>query len=87
MPDRRLIQFDCGKLQEMAVLLRRLKAGQHRVLIFTQMARMLDVLEAFLNLHGHTYMRCAGQCMRCMSYGGQGGAVHEVHELCWYDWA
>ena len=67
MPDRRLIQFDCGKLQEMAVLLRRLKAGQHRVLIFTQMARMLDVLEAFLNLHGHTYMRCAGQCMRCMA--------------------
>ena len=38
-------------------------------------------------VHSHTYMRCAGQCMRCMSYGGQGGAVHEVHELCWYDWA
>jgi hypothetical protein len=25
-----------------------------------QMARMLDVLEAFLNLHGHTYMRLDG---------------------------
>jgi hypothetical protein len=35
-PDRRLLQFDCGKLQELAVLLRRLKAGGHRVLIFTQ---------------------------------------------------
>ncbi len=44
-------------LQEMAVLLRRRKAGGHRCLIFTQMARMLDLLEAFLNLHGHTYMR------------------------------
>lgn len=26
----------------------------------TQMAKMLDVLEAFLNLHGHTYMRLDG---------------------------
>ena len=25
-----------------------------------QMAKMLDVLEAFLNLHGHTYMRLDG---------------------------
>lgn len=24
------------------------------------MAKMLDVLEAFLNLHGHTYMRLDG---------------------------
>jgi SNF2 family DNA or RNA helicase len=26
----------------------------------SQMAKMLDVLEAFLNLHGHTYMRLDG---------------------------
>jgi hypothetical protein len=26
----------------------------------TQMAKMLDVLEVFLNLHGHTYMRLDG---------------------------
>jgi SNF2 family DNA or RNA helicase len=32
-------------MQELAVLLRRLKAGSHRVLIFTQMSKMLDVLE------------------------------------------
>jgi E1A-binding protein p400 len=35
-PDRRLLQYDCGKLVELAVLLRKLKAGGHRVLIFTQ---------------------------------------------------
>ncbi|EFJ47501.1 hypothetical protein VOLCADRAFT_61396, partial [Volvox carteri f. nagariensis] len=46
--------------QELALLLRRLKAGGHRALIFTQMAKMLDVLEEFLNLHGHTYMRLDG---------------------------
>ena len=32
-------------LQELAVLLARLKAGGHKCLIFTQMSKMLDVLE------------------------------------------
>uniref|UniRef100_A0A6V7QY61 DNA helicase n=1 Tax=Ananas comosus var. bracteatus TaxID=296719 RepID=A0A6V7QY61_ANACO len=59
-PDRRLIQFDCGKLQELAILLRRLKTEGHRALIFTQMTKMLDVLEAFINLYGYTYMRLDG---------------------------
>ncbi|CAK7357000.1 unnamed protein product [Dovyalis caffra] len=59
-PDRRLIQFDCGKLQELAILLRRLKSEGHRVLIFTQMTKMLDILEAFINLYGYTYMRLDG---------------------------
>ncbi|CAL9186309.1 protein PHOTOPERIOD-INDEPENDENT EARLY FLOWERING 1-like isoform X1 [Musa acuminata AAA Group] len=59
-PDRRLIQFDCGKLQELAILLRRLKAEGHRALIFTQMTKMLDILEAFINLYGFTYMRLDG---------------------------
>ncbi|WOG88249.1 hypothetical protein DCAR_0207484 [Daucus carota subsp. sativus] len=59
-PDRRLIQFDCGKLQELSILLRRLKSEGHRALIFTQMTKMLDVLEAFISLYGYTYMRLDG---------------------------
>lgn len=59
-PDPRLIQYDCGKLQTLDRLLRTLKDNQHRVLIFTQMTRMLDVLEAFLNYHGHIYLRLDG---------------------------
>jgi len=59
-PDRRLIQYDCGKLQELAILLGKLKSGGHRALIFTQMSKMLDVLESFLNIHGHTYVRLDG---------------------------
>ncbi|XP_021749015.1 protein PHOTOPERIOD-INDEPENDENT EARLY FLOWERING 1-like isoform X1 [Chenopodium quinoa] len=59
-PDRRLIQFDCGKLQQLATLLRRLKTEGHRALIFTQMTKMLDILEAFINLYGYTYMRLDG---------------------------
>lgn len=37
-----------------------MKTGGHRVLIFTQMTRVLDVLEAFLSMHGHTYLRLDG---------------------------
>lgn len=59
-PDVRLIQYDCGKLQSLDILLRQLKVGGHRVLIFTQMTRMLDVLEAFLNYHGYIYLRLDG---------------------------
>jgi len=59
-PDKRLIQFDCGKLQQLAALLRQLKKGGHRALIFTQMSRMLDILEIFLNIYGYTYFRLDG---------------------------
>lgn len=59
-PDPRLIQYDCGKLQTLDRLLKQLKSGHHRVLIFTQMTKMLDVLEAFLNYHGHIYLRLDG---------------------------
>ncbi|GAB2295490.1 Pharynx and intestine in excess protein 1 [Dionaea muscipula] len=59
-PDRRLIQYDCGKLQQLALLLRRLRSEGHRALIFTQMTKMLDILEAFINLYGYTYMRLDG---------------------------
>ena len=59
-PDRRLVQFDCGKLQALAALLRRLKSGGHKVLIFTQMTKMLDILEQFLNLYGYAYCRLDG---------------------------
>lgn len=59
-PDPRLIQYDCGKLQTLDKLLRKLKTEGHRALIFTQMTKMLDVLEAFLNFHGHIYLRLDG---------------------------
>ena len=59
-PDKKLVQFDSGKLQTLAELLRELKRGGHRALIFTQMSKMLDILEAFLNLNGHSYLRLDG---------------------------
>lgn len=59
-PHPSLLQYDCGKLQELANLLRDKKAGGHRVLIFTQMTKILDILEIFLNFHGYLYLRLDG---------------------------
>ncbi|EGO26341.1 hypothetical protein SERLADRAFT_355243 [Serpula lacrymans var. lacrymans S7.9] len=59
-PNPSLLQYDCGKLQELARLLRERKAGGHRALIFTQMTRILDILEIFLNFHGYLYLRLDG---------------------------
>lgn len=56
---RRIFTSFAGS-KTLAVLLRKLKAGGHRVLIFTQMSRMLDIFETFLNLHAHTYLRLDG---------------------------
>ncbi|GAA5826361.1 hypothetical protein JCM11251_007269, partial [Rhodosporidiobolus azoricus] len=59
-PDRSLLQYDCGKLQKLDELLRECKAGGHRVLIFTQMTKVLDILEEFLSYQGHRYLRLDG---------------------------
>ncbi|KAF8358901.1 ssl-1 [Pristionchus pacificus] len=60
LPEVRLIEYDCGKLQILAKLLRELYIYKHRCLIFTQMSRMLDVLQAFLSHHGYQYFRLDG---------------------------
>ncbi|CAL6305641.1 unnamed protein product [Bathycoccus prasinos] len=47
-------------LEKLAHLLRALRIGGHKVLIFTQMTKMLDILESFLNLYGYSYCRLDG---------------------------
>ena len=59
-PDKRLIQWDCGKLQVLDNLLRQLQRDEHRCLIFTQMTKMLNVLESWINIAGYTYLRLDG---------------------------
>lgn len=59
-PDKTLLQYDCGKLQMLAEMLKNLQAGGHRVLIFTQMTKMLDILETFLSHAGYRYSRLDG---------------------------
>ena len=50
----------CGKLELLEKMLAKLKAQGHRVLIFSQMTKMLDVLEDFLDYLGYKYERIDG---------------------------
>lgn len=51
---------NCGKLSMVDKLLARLKARDHRVLIFTQMTRVLDILEDYMVMRGYQYCRIDG---------------------------
>ncbi|XP_014866025.1 PREDICTED: E1A-binding protein p400 isoform X2 [Poecilia mexicana] len=56
-PDLQLMQMDSGKLEALAILLQKLRSESRRVLIFTQMFKMLDILEAFLDYRQLKYVR------------------------------
>uniref|UniRef100_A0A8C9TR63 Chromodomain helicase DNA binding protein 3 n=1 Tax=Scleropages formosus TaxID=113540 RepID=A0A8C9TR63_SCLFO len=49
-----------GKLLLLQKMLRKLKEQGHRVLIFSQMTKMLDLLEDFLDFEGYKYERIDG---------------------------
>lgn len=46
-----------GKLQKFDELLPTLKAGDHRVLIFSQFTSVLDILEDYMEIRGHKFSR------------------------------
>jgi chromodomain-helicase-DNA-binding protein 4 len=50
----------CGKLVLLSKMLRKLKEEGHRVLIFSQMTKLLDLLEDFLDGEGYKYERIDG---------------------------
>ncbi|KAK5620481.1 choline dehydrogenase 3 [Crenichthys baileyi] len=49
-----------GKLMLLQKMLRKLKEQGHRVLVFSQMTKMLDLLEDFLDSEGYKYERIDG---------------------------
>ncbi|XP_034560382.1 chromodomain-helicase-DNA-binding protein 4-like isoform X2 [Notolabrus celidotus] len=49
-----------GKLCLLQKMMRKLKDGGHRVLVFSQMTKMLDLLEDFLENEGYKYERIDG---------------------------
>ncbi|XP_062850271.1 chromodomain-helicase-DNA-binding protein 3 isoform X1 [Trichomycterus rosablanca] len=49
-----------GKLMLLQKMLRKLKEKGHRVLVFSQMTKMLDLLEDFLDSEGYKYERIDG---------------------------
>nr|XP_015092625.1 chromatin-remodeling ATPase INO80 isoform X2 [Vicugna pacos] len=60
IPGKESLITDSGKLYALDVLLTRLKSQGHRVLIYSQMTRMIDLLEEYMVYRKHTYMRLDG---------------------------
>ncbi|XP_027916125.1 chromatin structure-remodeling complex protein SYD [Vigna unguiculata] len=63
----------CGKLEMLDRLLPKLKATDHRVLFFSTMTRLLDVMEEYLTLKQYRYLRLDGH-----TSGGDRGALIEL---------
>lgn len=51
---------NCGKMVLLDKLLQRLKERGHRVLLFTQMTRILDIMEDYLVMRQYSYCRIDG---------------------------
>lgn len=58
-PDERLVHM-CGKFTLLDQILHKLKRAGHRVLIFNQMTKVMDILEEYCRLRAYTYLRLDG---------------------------
>lgn len=54
------IVMNSGKMVLLDKLLGRLKKDGHRVLIFSQMVRMLDIMSDYMSLRGYIHQRLDG---------------------------
>ncbi|ODV80058.1 uncharacterized protein CANTADRAFT_64469 [Suhomyces tanzawaensis NRRL Y-17324] len=60
MPSMNRFITDSGKLAKLDQLLVELKQNDHRVLIYFQMTKMMDLMEEYLTFKQHTYIRLDG---------------------------
>ncbi|XP_040576365.1 chromatin-remodeling ATPase INO80 isoform X2 [Lepeophtheirus salmonis] len=60
IPNKQTLVSDAGKLFVLDSLLARLKEEGHRVLIYSQMTRMIDLLEEYMWHKKYTFMRLDG---------------------------
>ena len=60
IPSKQTLVSDSGKLHVLDGLLDKLKSEGHRVLIYSQMTKMIDLLEEYMWHRKHTFMRLDG---------------------------
>jgi DNA helicase INO80 len=60
VPEMHRFVTDSGKLATLDRLLSELKAGGHRVLLYFQMTRMMDLIEEYLTYRQYKYLRLDG---------------------------
>ena len=58
--DKESMIYDSGKMVVLDKLLAKLKCEEHRVLIYSQMTRMIDLLEDFMSCRRYRYIRLDG---------------------------
>lgn len=58
--DKETMIFDSGKMVVLDKLLFNLKSEGHRVLIYSQMTRVIDLLEEFMAYRRYKYIRLDG---------------------------
>lgn len=56
VPDKQTLVSDAGKLQVLDGLLTRLKSQSHRVLIYSQMTKVIDLLEVSAGVYCNYWM-------------------------------
>ena len=59
-PDKENMIYDSGKMTILDKLLTNLKMEGHRVLIYSQMTRVIDLLEEFMAYRRYKYIRLDG---------------------------
>ncbi|KAJ7597201.1 SNF2 family DNA-dependent ATPase [Mycena floridula] len=60
IPEAKRLIYDSAKLARLDSLLQELKAGDHRVLVYFQMTRMMDLMEEYLIYRQYKYLRLDG---------------------------
>jgi DNA helicase INO80 len=60
VPSMQRFVTDSGKLRQLDALLKELKKGDHRVLLYFQMTRMIDLMEEYLTYRNYKYCRLDG---------------------------
>jgi DNA helicase INO80 len=60
IPEAKRLIYDSAKLARLDALLQELKAGDHRVLVYFQMTRMMDLMEEYLVYRQYKYLRLDG---------------------------
>jgi DNA helicase INO80 len=60
VPEAKRLIYDSAKLARLDALLQELKAGDHRVLVYFQMTRMMDLMEEYLIYRQYKYLRLDG---------------------------
>lgn len=60
IPEAKRLIYDSAKLARLDALLQELKTGDHRVLVYFQMTRMMDLMEEYLVYRQYKYLRLDG---------------------------